>query len=137
VSLAAVAQMERDLFQGRQGCPYCHTVEKTEPLPRIVPPKIPVRWLPHSSFDHRAHRPLACAACHPDAKKSVETTDVLLPRMPVCRECHRGGVGARAGCVECHIYHDRSKERAPDGPHTVPQFTAKGAAPAAAPAKKP
>jgi len=62
---------------------------------------------------------------------------VLLPRMPVCRECHRGGVGARAGCVECHIYHDRSKERAPDGPHTVPQFTAKGAAPAAAPAKKP
>ncbi len=137
VSLAAVAQMERDLFQGRQGCPYCHTVEKTEPLPRIVPPKIPVRWLPHSSFDHRAHRPLACAACHPDAKKSVETTDVLLPRMQVCRECHRDGGGARAGCVECHAYHDRSKERTPDGPHTVPQFTARGAVPAPAPAKTP
>jgi hypothetical protein len=136
VNLGAVAQMERDLFQGRQGCPYCHTVEKTDPLPRIVPPKIPVRWLVHSSFDHRAHRPLACAACHAAAAKSVDTTDVLLPKMDVCRECHRDGGGARAGCVECHVYHDRSKERAPDGPHTVPQFTARAGAPApAAPAK--
>ncbi|MBI3458027.1 MAG: hypothetical protein HY002_19810 [Candidatus Rokubacteria bacterium] len=133
----AVAQMERDLFFGRQGCPYCHTVERAEPLPRIVPTKIPARWLPHSAFDHRAHRPLACVACHDRTPKSVETADVLLPRIGVCRDCHREGRGARAGCVECHLYHDRAKERAPDGPLTVRQFTASGAGPAASPAKAP
>jgi hypothetical protein len=136
--LAAVAQLERGLYEGRSAvCPYCHMIEKADPLPRIVPPKIPVRWLPHSSFDHRAHRPLACVACHPDARKSTDTADVLLPKMAVCQECHREGGGARAGCVECHLYHDRSKERSPDGPHTVPQLAATAGRSAAAPATKP
>jgi hypothetical protein len=136
--LAGVVQLERGLYEGRSAvCPFCHMVEKADPLPRIVPPKIPVRWLPHSSFDHRAHRPLACLACHPDAKKSTDTADVLLSKMAVCQECHREGGGARAGCVECHLYHDRSKERSPDGPHTVPQFAVMGGRPTAAPATKP
>jgi hypothetical protein len=136
--LGAVVQLEKALYEGRSAvCPYCHLVEKADPLPRIVPPKIPVRWLPHSSFDHRAHRPLACLACHPEAKKSTDTADVLLPKMAVCQECHREGGGARAGCVECHLYHDRSKERSPDGPHTVPQFAVRAGRPTAAPATKP
>jgi hypothetical protein len=127
--------MERELFQGRQGCSYCHTMQKTEPLPTIVPPKIPVRWQQHASFDHRAHRPIACVGCHAAAPKSADTTDVLLPKLGVCQECHRAGGGARAGCPECHLYHDRVKERSPDGPHSVPQFLTKEAPPA--PAKKP
>jgi hypothetical protein len=132
---ARVADMERELFQGRQGCSYCHTMQKTEPLPTIVPPKIPVRWQQHASFDHRAHRPIACVGCHAAAPKSADTTDVLLPKLGVCQECHRAGGGARAGCPECHLYHDRVKERSPDGPHSVPQFLTKEAPPA--PAKKP
>src|SRR5262245_50711476 len=136
--LAAAVQLEKGLYEGRSAvCPFCHTVEKADPLPRIAPTKIPTRWLPHSWFDHRAHRPLACLACHPAARKSTDTADVLLPKMAVCQECHRESGGARAGCVECHIYHDRSKERSPDGPHTVPQFAQRGGAPGAEPAKKP
>jgi hypothetical protein len=136
--MAGVAQLERGLYEGRTAiCPYCHTVEKADPLPRIVPPKIPVRWLLHSSFDHRAHRPLACLACHVEAKKSTDTADVLLPKMVVCQECHREGGGARAGCVECHLYHDRSKERPPDGPHTVPELAVTAGRSTAAPATKP
>jgi hypothetical protein len=123
---AAVAQAEKELFTGRQGCPYCHTVERTEDLPKIAPPKIPDRWLSHSAFGHRAHRPLACVACHAAAPKSVETSDVLMPKIQVCQECHREGGGAQAGCVECHLYHDRAKERVPDGPLTIPQFSGRG-----------
>jgi hypothetical protein len=131
---AAAAKVKELLQDKRQGCPFCHTVQPAEPLPTIVPPKIPIRWQPHASFDHRAHRPLACAACHEAARQSEDTTDVLLPKLQVCRECHRGGGGARAGCVECHLYHDRAKERSPDGPFpTVPQFVAGDGRPVAPP----
>ncbi|MGH7318107.1 MAG: cytochrome c3 family protein [Candidatus Rokuibacteriota bacterium] len=120
--LAAVTQAEKELFTGRTGCKFCHTVEEGEAgLPAIAPTKIPARWFPHSRFEHRVHRPLTCVACHGGAPKSVETTDVLMPTIQVCRDCHRDG-GARAGCVECHRYHDRATERPANGPLTVPEF---------------
>ena len=53
---------------------------------------------------------------------SKETTDVLLPSVAVCRECHRERGGARTGCVECHVYHDKTRERDPSGPFAVPQL---------------
>jgi hypothetical protein len=142
---AAAAKVKELLADKRQGCPFCHTVQPgatPEALPTIVPPKIPVRWQQHATFDHRAHRPLACAACHEKALQSEDTADILLPKLQACRECHREGGGARAGCVECHLYHDRAKERSSDGPFkTVPGFVAadgKPAAPAApAEQKKP
>lgn len=46
---------------------------------------------------------------------SSKTTDILLPKIGICMECHKPEGGARANCVECHIYHDRSKQRSPDG----------------------
>lgn len=46
---------------------------------------------------------------------SNKTTDILLPKIGICMECHKPEGGARANCVECHIYHDRSKQRSPDG----------------------
>lgn len=79
-------------------------------LPAIVKTAIPARWLPHSRFDHRAHRAVACADCHTGALKSAATEDVLLPSIAVCRQCHQDSAGARAACVECHLYHDKTKE---------------------------
>jgi predicted CXXCH cytochrome family protein len=87
----------------------------------VVPPRIPARWLPHSRFDHGAHRPVACTECHA-AATSTETRDVLLPRVETCRECHLPEGGARSGCVECHRYHDKSQERDPSGPFKVQQL---------------
>lgn len=122
-ALAAVADAEKELFTGRQGCKYCHTLEEGEQgLPKIVSPKIPNRWLHHSAFNHRVHRPLNCVACHAGAPKSVETSDILMPKIQVCRDCHRSGGGARHDCTECHLYHDRAKERPAQGPFMVPEF---------------
>ena len=39
----AVAADARVVMYVRQGCPYCHTVERAEPLPRIVPTRIPAQ----------------------------------------------------------------------------------------------
>lgn len=106
----------------KQKCEFCHTMTyAADRLPQVAPTAIPSRWLPHSVFDHGAHRPLACTECH-KATMSKETTDVLLPSVAVCRECHRERGGARTGCVECHVYHDKTRERDPSGPFAVPQL---------------
>lgn len=127
---AAVAAAERELFEGRTGCRYCHTLEGGEGgLPRVVPPRMPDRWLLHSRFDHRAHRALTCLACHGQAATSVETADVLVPRIQTCRECHRPAGGARSDCVECHVYHDPARGR-PSRPLTMPEFVGGRPAPA-------
>src|SRR5262249_21920504 len=89
------------------------------PVPEVIPPKIPARWLPHSKFDHSPHRPLACSECH-KAAVSSETKDVLMPGVTSCRDCHQPKGGARSGCVGWHRYHANSQERDPDGPFKTP-----------------
>jgi hypothetical protein len=124
-------QAESFLFKNKQGCKLCHTLTAQEKLPEVAPTAIPVRWLPHSRFDHGAHRPLACTECH-KATQSTETKDVLLPSIASCRECHGGARKARAGCVECHVYHDRVKTRDLNGPLTIREVVTGAPAPRAA-----
>jgi len=103
----------------KQRCEYCHTVIRGGgAVPEVALTAIPARWLPHARFDHGVHRPVGCAECHKVAT-STETKDVLLPTMATCRECHTKKVGARTDCVECHRYHDKTKERDPDGPFKI------------------
>lgn len=123
---------ERIMF--KQKCEFCHTMTRApDGPPRVAPTAIPLRWLPHSVFDHGRHRAIACADCH-KATVSTHTTDVLLPSVTVCRECHRVDGGARTRCVECHLYHDKSKERDMNGPFAVRQLV-KGPLAAPSPAR--
>jgi hypothetical protein len=62
--------------------------------------------------------------------ESTSTGDVLIPSIHRCQECHTrepGGSeehrgarfgGARTDCVECHLYHDHSREDF-NGPLTI------------------
>lgn len=70
---------------------------------------VPDRWLRHGGFHHEKHRGVQCAACHAAAESS-RTTDILLPSIDVCRNCHGGRKAGktaivRADCVLCHKYH--------------------------------
>jgi hypothetical protein len=133
-----LTQAETNLYRKKgKGCQFCHEVQAGDGLPAIVPTKIPTRWLPMSAFDHRSHRALECVACHGGAPKSVDTADVLMPKIETCRECHRPGGGALSGCVECHLYHDRAKERPPGGALSVPEFVTGRSRAAPPPAAKP
>lgn len=118
----------------KQRCTLCHTLAAgSGGLPEVAPPAIPARWLPHARFDHGVHRSLGCVECH-RARESKATTDVLLPSIATCRDCHRQPDGARTACVECHRYHDRSRERDLDGPLTVRRLlTATTPSPGSAP----
>jgi hypothetical protein len=118
------ARAEKFIY-GASGCLYCHRSE-TKPDPEVALPvyyrtNIPVRWLPHNSFNHGVHRPITCVECH-KAMTSEKTEDVLLPSVVSCQTCHRDSGGARAGCVECHLYHDKTKDRDLDGPFQIKQL---------------
>lgn len=114
---AQVKGAERLLFKK---CQECHTLEMPPDKPPIVAATaIPSRWLAHSVFSHRSHRMLTCTECHRKALTSQETSDVMLPGIQLCLQCHRERAGARSGCVECHLYHDKTKERDTDGRLTI------------------
>lgn len=110
----------KDLAKGTK-CGYCHTVEKAETKgsPFVVKnPHIPDRWLTRSVFSHSAHGMVQCTACH-SAEKSASSSDINLPDIKSCRDCHSpasageaalGSTGAGDSCVMCHVYHTKGGE---------------------------
>ena len=92
-------------------------------LPVVAKSTITTRWLPHAEFDHQAHQMVECASCHEKANESRETSDVLIPGVQTCRQCHHAGAdAAEARCFECHSYHDWSKEKPVAGKYTIKQL---------------
>jgi hypothetical protein len=69
-------------------------------------------WMPKARFSHAAHSTAltSCDYCH-SAQKSHEATDILMPEIGTCRECH-GGEALTAQkdripgeCTLCHGFH--------------------------------
>lgn len=117
--------LETQLFDTKLFCGKCHefgtpsdvaradlavVAHPDRSVPSILEPKISARWFEHASFDHERHRTMNCDECHPLAKDSKLTADVLLPGIDVCRKCHAPAKpsstsGASDRCVLCHTYH--------------------------------
>lgn len=107
----------------RKTCVECHELElKETALPAVKPPNIPTRWMVHSAFSHQAHRALTCVACHALTPSSQKTSDVLMPSIESCRQCHSPAGGADFRCAQCHTYHDKTKERSLEGAATIEQL---------------
>ena len=126
-----VREAQKRLYAGgkQSVCGLCHTLPDLPPggsqLPTVVRPEIPVRWFTHAKFEHQAHmRATAakataenknpCESCHrPDlpVSKSTQTSDVLLPGIASCQECHSSTGGVSFQCVTCHQYHERRVSR--------------------------
>ena len=92
-------------------CKLCHEIninnESQELLSRWVvePVRITPEWLPKHDFDHYSHRTEDCSRCHA-ANESTSSTDVLIPAIEVCRECHNeGGNRLATPCASCHSFH--------------------------------
>ncbi len=106
-----LADMERLLYDEVGGCRSCHIEQdpasRAHGLPRYERTNLAARWFPHAEFSHARHDAMRCRDCHPSAT-SRQTSDVLLPRIEKCRQCHNDRKtpgGARVDCVECHRYH--------------------------------
>ncbi|MBI3665834.1 MAG: hypothetical protein HY236_06350 [Acidobacteria bacterium] len=120
---------DAELLLWEKTCKECHTLSFAAgaSLPDVAKSAITVRWLPHAIFDHQAHQMLACTACHVQTATSEKTSEVLLPGIATCQQCHRSGraEAAEARCFECHLYHDWTQEKPVKGKFTVPQLLSK------------
>jgi hypothetical protein len=108
-------------------CQRCHDMQSAAGggLPRVPETKIVRRWFTRAEFNHSAHQELQCVSCHPNAATSVKSSDVLLPGLSLCAQCHGAGVGtASADCSTCHLYHDWNKARPVDGRFGIHDLTA-------------
>jgi len=66
------------------------------------------RWLPKSEFEHSRHASVACTRCHSIVTTSAVATDVMLPSIATCRECHVSEPQAEkvtSSCESCHGFH--------------------------------
>lgn len=64
-------------------------------------------WMPKSYFNHEPHFAMDCVSCH-KATTSKSSTDVLMPPIENCRDCHKGetaGASASSECLACHNFH--------------------------------
>ena len=107
-------------------CKTCHEVRKA-PAPRGAAPRYEIapvepahRWMPHARFDHRTHRQAPCADCH-DVARSKQASDVAMPAIAGCRECHGGAKPVQgkvtSSCLLCHGFHEAGH---PWDPHFQP-----------------
>jgi hypothetical protein len=64
-------------------------------------------WYADAKFTHARHTTVDCAHCHA-ARQSQQASDLLIPGIANCRECH-GGAHATGKvpttCIACHDYH--------------------------------
>jgi hypothetical protein len=120
----------------KKNCNLCHaqTEEQGGVLPTKVKAVIPMRWLVNAEFDHQAHRMMTCTACHSRVQQSRATSDINLPDIAVCRNCHqqagRSVQAADGRCFECHSYHDWRKEKPIKGKFDIAHLRSSHAGPA-------
>ena len=107
---------EAETLLWRKTCAQCHGMlfssEKKEEssLPQVASANMKTVWLPNSVFSHYAHAAFDCKSCHIGAASSEKTSDVLIPNIQICQQCHNGDpnrIGhTQNGCFLCHQYHD-------------------------------
>ena len=117
------SEAAENLFE-RTACVVCHEVRRTErqgkagtpgedlPQWEVTQVRKSHPWLPKSAFNHAAHATSACEDCHA-AGRSAKASDVLIPNIAVCRDCHAGAaptVGkVTSGCTLCHGFHEPAR----------------------------
>jgi predicted CXXCH cytochrome family protein len=105
----------------RRGCVGCHGVIDTKAANlfdrfQVIPIRFARDFYPDNRFDHRSHQIQgkltgddACTSCHA-AKKSKDSSDLMVPGLTKCTECHGDKAAAERvtlQCVSCHGYHPR------------------------------
>ena len=105
-------KIARELLEKRV-CANCHEVTQ---VPggvgleqwRVEPVQLTADWMPRARFDHAAHISETCVSCHARAPESKHATDILIPGISRCRECHGGAdspAKVASDCLMCHAFH--------------------------------
>ncbi|MFQ5953620.1 MAG: FHA domain-containing protein [Kiloniellales bacterium] len=101
------AAQAADYLFGRAVCKGCHEVTGPAGGWRVKPVLLADRWLLKGRFDHGRHETMDCVECH-RAPDSQTASDVLLPGIENCQQCHGGERAADrvpSTCITCHEFH--------------------------------
>jgi hypothetical protein len=116
--VASLVGVNRALAPGGV-CGECHLPAIKNGRADVMPVNLPDRFLLNGGFDHQAHRQEECSTCH-EAEASESSTDLLLPDLNSCRECHDGETATEAevpsSCAMCHSYHAPGQPKPQDKP---------------------
>ncbi len=100
-------------------CGECHIPTTAGGEPSVMPVFQRDHYFLNARFDHEAHKQEDCTSCHA-ADTSSKATDLLMPTLATCRECHMGAEAVKAEvpstCAMCHSYHPPNFRRRKDGP---------------------
>lgn len=114
----AVAGINQALSRGGV-CGECHIPTSTNGRADVMPVNLRQSYLLNGWFDHKEHEQAKCSTCH-EASTSGRSSDLLLPGVAVCRDCHLGEDARQAevpsSCAMCHSYHPKSGPMPKDHP---------------------
>jgi hypothetical protein len=105
-------KMGRELLEKRV-CVDCHDVTRVLGASgfdqwQVTPVRLTQNWMPRARFNHAAHITQPCTSCHNTAERSKRSSDILMPRIAKCRECHGDASDTSklsSDCVMCHRFH--------------------------------
>lgn len=92
-------------------CVTCHELDRISDDPPnwdVKPVRVADIWMPKAQFTHKSHTTMVCQDCHAEADTSVESSDVMIPDLESCRECHGGESASnrlQSTCDDCHGFH--------------------------------
>jgi hypothetical protein len=101
----------RSSLPGKKGTPEQDMLQwKIAPIPPLH------AWMPNVKFEHSKHLSAQCTDCHA-APTSKKASDVLMPDIKECRDCHVGKEPVEnkvtSDCGLCHGFHMPSDHPAP------------------------
>lgn len=103
------ASQSIDNLFNSNACTYCHTVRNDElGNLTVAPVRVAGFWFPKARFSHRRHDSMACEDCH-KASTSEDSSDILMPDIDNCQQCHAGEHSSNkvpSTCIMCHGYHE-------------------------------
>ena len=105
-------KIARELLEKRV-CVDCHEVTHMPEKAgldqwRVEPVQLTSEFMPRARFDHAAHISETCVSCHARAPESKKASDILVPGITRCRECHGGtdtSAKVASDCLMCHPFH--------------------------------
>jgi len=98
-------------------CSTCHAMNDgtTASAWTVAPVGFVEDWITGANFSHADHRnDTSCTTCHTTAK-SDKVSDVTIPKMGICLECHGSAPDfpeVESNCVTCHEFHRTTRVRA-------------------------